>query len=156
MVLNSSDFLNLLEQELLATQHITQLLQQEHEQITEQELDNFEALQAQKKIALTALRQQAQLRIQWLEQHNLPLSASALAHFNDQNTQYLHDLWQQLENSYQQNQQLSAKLGELVLILRHRAEQRIKILYGRTDESALYDQYGQAGNNGRGRQSIQA
>jgi flagella synthesis protein FlgN len=74
-----------------------------------------------------------------MKEHQLPLSAQCL---DTDNLQALRPLWQQVEAQYQANQRLSTKLSQIVLGVRLRTEQKLKILLGRQNEPYLYNQQG--------------
>lgn len=156
MVLNFSDFQTLLVQEQVLAEALNSLLNQEQNALSNDDLESLESLQKHKKTALADLQQQAQQRLQWLEQHQLPISAQCLLEFSQPQQEKLQPLWSQLEEIYQQNQQLSARLSDMVLILRHRTQNKINILHGKTKDTTLYNQQGLPHGAGLGKQSIQA
>ena len=63
-----------------------------------------------------------------MKEHQLPLSAQCL---DTDGLQTLRPLWLQVEAQYQANQRLSTKLSQIVLGVRLRTEQKLKILLGR-------------------------
>lgn len=156
MTLNTSKFLDLLQLEYSVALELTDYLQQEQQALTDNHIELLETLQTHKQVTLSALQQQALQRIDWMEQHQLPLSSECLHSFSSKDAATISPLWKNLANSYQQNQQLSARLSEMVLILRHRTQQKINILHGKKNDSGLYNQSGQANTIGLGKQSIQA
>ena len=156
MTLNTSKFLDLLQLEYSVALELTDYLQQEQQALTDNHIELLETLQTHKQATLSALQQQALQRIDWMEQHQLPLSSECLHSFSSKDAATISPLWKNLANSYQQNQQLSARLSEMVLILRHRTQQKINILHGKKNDSGLYNQSGQASTIGLGKQSIQA
>lgn len=156
MTLNTSKFLDLLQLEYSVALELTDYLQQEQQALTDNHIELLETLQTHKQATLSALQQQALQRIDWMEQHQLPLSPECLHSFSSKDAATISPLWKNLANSYQQNQQLSARLSEMVLILRHRTQQKINILHGKKNDSGLYNQSGQANTIGLGKQSIQA
>lgn len=156
MTLNTSELLLLLEQEFACLQELGQQLEQEKLAIENNDLAQLEELQPQKNIALKRLQQQANTRLEWLQKHQLPLSNDCLSYFNDQDSNTLVPLWKKLEDKYHHNQQLSATLSEIVLILRHNTQKQIKILHGQFNDAPVYNQLGKKNGLGLGRQSIQA
>lgn len=156
MTLNTSKFLDLLQLEYSVALELTDYLQQEQQALTDNHIELLETLQTHKQVTLSTLQQQALQRIDWMEQHQLPLSSECLHSFSSKDAATISPLWKNLANSYQQNQQLSARLSEMVLILRHRTQQKINILHGKKNDSGLYNQSGQANTIGLGKQSIQA
>lgn len=155
MTLDTSKFTQLLEQELACLQKLTAHLQQEKAAIEQNDLPLLENLQTSKKHLLANLQQQASSRLQWLEEQQLPLSNACLDSFSDSDITTISPIWNELEKEYQQNQQLSAKLSEIVLILRHQAQKKLKILRGQFNEAPMYNQQGKHNSLGLGTQSIQ-
>lgn len=156
MTSNTSFFVQLLEQELDCLSQITKQLNQEQVAIVDGNLEQLETLQPQKNTLLKQLQQQANERLQWMQEQQLPLSNDCLNHFSVDDAKLLSPIWKNLEAEYQHNQILSAKLSEIVLILRHKTQSQIKILFGQLNDNSVYNQQGKENSVGLGRHSVQA
>jgi flagella synthesis protein FlgN len=91
-----------------------------------------------------------------MKDHQLPLSAECLQHEAIQNNSEIHPLWQQLAAQYEANRQVSERLSEMVLALRFRAEQKLRILHARQNDPHLYNEHGKTAGANPGLNSIEA
>lgn len=141
MALQTAFLTELLTSEQQLAEQLHGQLQQQLAAIKHNRLSEFESLRQQSAALLIELQTQAQQRIAWLEQHNLPTNADSLTH---PALQPLAPLWQSTQQHYQKNQALANILNEVVLHARLRIQQRLKILLGKQNEPYLYDQKGGA------------
>ena len=115
---------------------------------------NAEALQAaarRKSASLQHLSQLANERLQWLNEHQLPLAEAFLQHPTIQHHADIRSLWQQLAAWYERNRTMSARLSDIVLRNRRRVQQRLEILRGKKQQSTiLYNKQGQSQLGGTG------
>lgn len=156
MTPNTSFFVQLLEQELDCLSQITEQLGKEEVAIIDSNLEQLEVLQPHKSALLKQLQLQANKRLDWMKEQQLPLSNECLQHFSNDDANSLTPIWKKLEAEYQHNQTLSAKLSEIVLILRHKTQNQIKILFGQLNDNSVYNQQGKENSVGLGKHSVQA
>lgn len=156
MAVNIAHFTELLQQEQQLVVKIHQLLEQEEQALTSNNLAQLEALQGQQQTSVTQLQQHAEQRLQWMQSKELPLSSECLTHPAIAQEESISRLWHSLSEQYIQNQKLSAKLAEVTLGLRHRTQQKLNILHGRKNETDLYNKSGKTNSNAQGLNSIQA
>lgn len=114
-------------------------MESELEALDQDSLDDLERLRQESAALVQRLQQQSVDRLKWMKEHQLPLSAQCL---DTDGLQTLRPLWLQVEAQYQANQRLSTKLSQIVLGVRLRTEQKLKILLGRQNEPYLYNQQG--------------
>lgn len=129
---------------LLDTEHQTLIalhdtLEQELEALAQDHLTDLEQLRQNNAALVQQLQKQSAARLAWMQEQGLALSAQCL---NTPSLRDLQPLWLKLEAQYQANQRLSIKLSQIVLGVRLRTEQKLKILLGRQNEPYLYNQQG--------------
>ena len=139
-----------LQSELELTTALQSLLRQELTAIRDNQLDTLSRLQQHKQQLLQQLQPQANLRLEWLAEHNLPQDNSCLQRPELTAADDIHQLWHQLENSYTDNQQLSLTLSDLVLTMRKRTIDRLNILRGGQNDPHLYNSNGRASGLNKG------
>jgi len=102
-----------------------------------------------KSASLQHLSQLANKRLQWMQQHKLPLADEFLQHPSIMHSSTLVELWQQLATWYEKNRQLSQILSEIVLTNRLRVQKRLQILQGKKDQTTLlYNKQGHSQQGG--------
>ena len=151
-----SQFEDFLQQELFLAQQIQALMLKEQTALSDNQIEVLEQLRPLSVDAVNMLKAHSSKRLVWMQQHNLPLNASCLSHPDLNNAVNIRRLWQTLEQQYLSNQKLSAKLAEIVLASRLRAQQKIRILQGRQNAPQLYNNKGEASRLGNGSGYIQA
>lgn len=156
MSLDSERLAGLMSSELDASRQLHALLQQELAALKAQQASDLDALNPAKNAAVGELQQAAGARLHFMKTHGLPLNKSCLDHDAMQQSARLQSLWQDLAAQYDANQILSEQLSELVLGLRFRTEQKLKILRARENDPHLYNQKGLASAHGTGSTSIEA
>ncbi|WP_320821274.1 flagellar export chaperone FlgN [Thalassolituus sp.] len=149
-------FAELLNTELKTTCTLHSVLQRELSALSAKDMDVLQRLTSEKKTLLTGLQQQAQQRLQWLTDQDLPHNNQCLQRHDLAAHGDIPSLWQQLIKQYEQNQDLSVRLSEVVLSLRYRTQQQLKILHGRYNDPHLYNNEGKASGLALGNSCIQA
>lgn len=149
-------FAALLNTELKTTCTLHSVLQRELSALSAKDMDALKYLTPEKQTLLASLQQQAQQRLQWLTDQNLPHNHQCLLRQDLAAHAEIPSLWQQLIDQYEQNQHLSARLSEVVLSLRYRTQQQLKILHGRHNDPHLYNNEGKASGPALGNSCIQA
>lgn len=156
MSLDTDLFARLLSSELDSSRHLHELLTQEVVALTKNQPAELEQLNPLKQTALADLRMAAGKRLQWMTDNNLLHSPKSIEHPELQNTPLILELWQSLAGQYETTRQLSATLNEMVLAMRFRTQQKLKILHAQHNDPHLYNENGRATNAHRGKQSIEA
>ncbi len=156
MLLDTSSLARLMSSELDASRQLFTLLKQELEAVSHHRTSELDTLNPAKEQQVALLKQLARARLQWMKDHQLPLSAECLKHEAIQNNSEIHPLWQQLAAQYEANRQISERLSEMVLALRFRAEQKLRILHARQNDPHLYNEYGKTSGANPGLNSIEA
>ena len=144
-----------LEQEYQLADQLYRLMQQERDALATNDLRALQDLQQQSASAVERLKQQASLRLQWMQEKQLPLASACLDHPSLQAHTPLRTLWQRLEQQYQRNQTLSESLADIVLTARYRTQQKLKILRGQQNDPHLYNDKGEASRLRQGHGYIQ-
>lgn len=156
MPLDTATFAELMSSELTISQQLFKLLQQELDAVQQQNTTELETLNSAKAQRVNDLKEQAARRLKWMQFHELPLTPECLHHPDIvQNTSIL-DLWQQLAAQYDLNRQISERLSEMVLALRFRTEQKLRILHARQNDPNLYNEDGKTAGAQPGFKSIEA
>lgn len=153
---NNDTLASLLKQELTLAVQLHQLMEQEQSALGANDLQALQELQPQSAQTVEQLRNQADLRLQWMKDQQLPLAAACLDHPSLQPAANIRRLWQTLEQQYLRNQKLSETLAEIVLTARFRTQQKLKILRGQQNDPHLYNGKGQANHVPKGQGYIQA
>lgn len=156
MPLDTAHFVRLLSSELDTATRLHDLLSQELDTLNTGDSAALQALNPAKQELLTLLRQQASERLSWMTASQLPHSAECLEAPDIATEPDIIDLWQHLAARYETNRDLSARLGDLVLAMRFRTQQKLKILHAQQNDPHLYNQQGQASGVSRGFRSIEA
>jgi len=156
MSLDTDEFARLLSSELDASRQLNELLQQELSVVTSHQPMALDTLNPAKEKQVAILRASAGLRLDWMEANQLPVSSECLDHPDIATCKVIATTWQQLAACYESNREISARLSELVLALRFRAEQKLKILHARHNDPHLYNDKGKAAGNSTGFKSIEA
>lgn len=141
--LNTADFIQLMDQELATTRHIHDLMNAEQEAIQKQQFKQFQQLTRDKFQQLEQLTQQANSRLTWMKQHELPTTRHIIKSKHLAHCPKSQELWQALADQYEKNRQASQRLSEVILTLRRRTQMKLQILKGQTEQNSLYDQQGQ-------------
>jgi len=149
-------FAALLNTELQTTCTLHSVLQRELSALSGKDIDALQCLIPEKQTLLATLQQQAQQRLQWLIDQDLPHNNQCLQRQDLAAHAEIPSLWQQLIHQYEQNQHLSVRLSEVVLLLRYRTQQQLKILHGRHNDPHLYNNEGKASGLTLGNNCIQA
>ena len=155
MLLDTSPLARLMSSELDASRQLFTLLEQELEAVSHHRTSELDTLNPAKEHQVKLLKQ-AGTRLEWMKDHQLPLSAECLQHEAIQSNPEIHPLWQQLAAQYEANRQISERLSEMVLALRFRAEQKLRILHARQNDPHLYNEYGKTAGANPGLNSIEA
>lgn len=150
MAIDTLLFSQLLQSELQLTSDLQQVLELEMAALRANDLGPISELQPQKAELLQQIKQQAAIRLDWLTEHNLPHSVDCLQRPELADQAEIQTLWQQLHDSYSNNQQLSERLSELVLTARKRTIDRLNILRGRKNDPHLYNSSGKASGLNKG------
>lgn len=156
MSLNTDTFTRLLSSELDSSRVLHNLLQQEITALSDNHPDQLEQLNPLKQNALANLRTAAGTRLQWMTDNHLLHNAKSIEHPELQNIPAIRTLWQDLAAQYEATRQLSARLNEMVLAMRFRTQQKLKILHAQQNDPHLYNENGRASDALRGKQSIEA
>ncbi|GGY39242.1 hypothetical protein GCM10011297_10560 [Bacterioplanes sanyensis] len=156
MSLNPEPLARYLHDELALNQRLQQLLHQEVDVLRQLQPEQLQPLQAPKQTLLAQIQQTANERLEWMTSQQLPHSPACLEHPDIANQDQILKLWQQLASAYDDNRQLSAQLTELVLVARHRTQQRLQILRGSNNDPHLYNEQGQAKGVNKGQGYVQA
>jgi len=149
-------FAALLNTELKTTCTLHSVLQRELSALSAKDMDAMQHLTPEKQTLLANLQRQAQQRLQWLTEQDLPHNNQCLQRHDLAVHAEIPSLWQQLINQYDKNQHLSVRLSEVVLSLRYRTQQQLKILHGRHNDPHLYNNEGKASGLTLGNSCIQA
>ncbi|GAA6145834.1 flagellar export chaperone FlgN [Thalassolituus maritimus] len=156
MSLDTDYFAQLMSSELDVSKQLFTLLQQELDAVQHQRTADLDTLNPAKAQQVADLKQQAGIRLKWMQSHELPLTPECLCHPDlQQNTSVL-ELWQQLAAQYDLNRQISERLSEMVIALRFRAEQKLRILHARQNDPHLYNENGKTAGANPGFKSIEA
>ena len=153
---NTEFFAALLNTELKTTCTLHSVLQRELSALSAKDMGDLQRLIPEKQTLLASLQQQAQQRLQWLTDQELPHNNQCLQRQDLAAHAEIPSLWQQLIHQYEQNQYLSVRLSEVVLSLRYRTQQQLKILHGRHNDPHLYNNEGKASGLALGNNCIQA
>ncbi|MEQ3693841.1 MAG: flagellar export chaperone FlgN [Alcanivorax sp.] len=156
MSLDTENFTRLLSSELDTSRELHNLLQQEVVALNDNQPSELERLNPLKQTAVANLRAAAGRRLQWMTDNNLLHSPKSIEHPDLQQTPIALELWQALAAQYETTRQLSASLNEMVLAMRFRTQQKLKILHAQHNDPHLYNENGRAANALRGKQSIEA
>lgn len=156
MLLDTEKFARLLSSELNTSQELHSLLQQEVVALNDNQPSALEQLNPLKHAALANLRSSAGKRLQWMTDNHLLHSPKSIEHPDLKDTPVIRELWQTLAAQYETTRQLSATLNEMVLAMRFRTQQKLKILHAQHNDPHLYNENGRASNALRGNQSIEA
>jgi len=156
MSLDTALLARLMSSELDTSRQLYSLLQQEMDAVTHYRTAELDTLNPAKEQQVTLLKQHAGERLQWMKDHELPLSPACLKHEEIRNAPDIHPLWQQLAAQYDANRQLSERLSEMVLALRYRAEQKLRILHAQHNDPHLYNANGKTAGTHPGFKSIEA
>ena len=152
MSIDTQHFATLLDQELDIARQIHDLMQQERGAIRANDIATLQHLQYTSSQHLQQLRDHACGRLQWMQQAGLDTPEQCLNHPDIRAAANIGRLWQDLDQQYARNRQLSQQLCDIVLSARHRTVQKLKILRGRDNDPHLYNDQGKENhlNNGRG------
>lgn len=150
MTADNITFAQLLTSELELTSALHQLLEQELAALQEQAMEPLSALQHTKSELLQQLQHQSQQRLDWMTQQQLPHSKECLERPDFAADEQLNQLWQQLGDGYEKNQQLSRVLGQIVLTARKRSIDLLNILHGKQNDPHLYNSNGKASGLNQG------
>lgn len=144
--------IELMQQEIITAQTVQRLMQDEQQAIKQRQLKTLEQLTTTKATVIKQLQQQAEARLTWLHQHQLPLTAHCLTIPPLSDCESSKVLWQTLADVYADNRQQSEELADIVLTLRRRTQKKLELLRGQINGSPLYNQTGgtQAGNQSLG------
>jgi flagellar biosynthesis/type III secretory pathway chaperone len=156
MSLDTETFTRLLSSELDTSRELHNLLQQEVVALNDNQPSELERLNPLKQTAVVNLRAAAGRRLQWMTDNNLLHSPKSIEHPDLQQTPIALELWQALAAQYETTRQLSASLNEMVLTMRFRTQQKLKILHAQHNDPHLYNENGRAANALRVKQSIEA
>lgn len=155
MATNATHFKELLQQEHSIAAALYDLLLDEEKTIANNKLPQITDQKKQHQLLVTQLQEQAEKRLQWMQDNQLPLSSECLLDPAIQQEATIDRLWHTLSEQYLLNQKLSAKLAEVTLGLRHRTQQKLNILHGRNNEPSVYNKSGKTNPNMQGLNSIQ-
>jgi len=150
MLAVTDTFAQYLSTELQLTSALHQLLEQELAALSTNQLKPLAQIQQQKSILLEQLQQQADKRLQWMTHHNYPHTSKCIKRPEFADHETIPELWQQLGQSYESNQHLSAVLSELVLKLRKRTMDQMNILRGKQNDPHLYNANGKSSGLNKG------
>jgi len=156
MPMDTARFLELLSSELDTANMLHSLLTQELSALDQGDAGALEALNPAKQQLLNQLRGQASERLNWMSHQQLPHSSECLTATGIAAEPDIIDRWHELAACYEQNRSLSSSLGELVLALRFRTQQKLKILHAQHNDPHLYNEQGKASGHSRGFRSIEA
>lgn len=152
----SAQFEDLLHQEHMLADALHQQLELERDALAANDLQALQELQQHSAQAVENLRTHAAARLQWMQDHDLPISSECLNHPLVATAANIHRLWYDLEIQYHRNQTLSAALADVVLAARHRTQQKLKILRGQHNDPHLYNNKGTTSGLNHGQGFIQA
>ena len=139
---DSQHFTQLLNSEQELATHLHQLLSDEKTALQSNDLARLQQLQPQRDTAIEELARRAKSRLTWMDDHQLPHSSECLTHPLLQDQPAVANQWQTLAEQYQRNHSLSEQLAEVVLQLRKRKREQLKILRGQQNDPHLYNQNG--------------
>lgn len=155
MAIDVTHLSELLQQEHKIAVALHNLLQHEEKTLVSDDLPLLEEQQGKHQGLVKQLQDHAEKRLQWMQDNNLPLSSECLLHPAIEQEATISRLWHTLSDQYLLNQDLSAKLAEVTLGLRHRTQQKLNILHGRKNEPNVYNKSGKTNSNVQGLGSIQ-
>ncbi len=142
----------LLKQELQLAHQLQEIMQEEFQAVETQQLEKLEKLTTHKASVLNQLQQSAEVRLQWMQQHGLPITSHCLTTAPLSECQQSKAWWQLLATTYEDNRQLSSRLADIVLTLKRRTQRKLDLLSGKPSDQVLYNQTGttQGQQTGRG------
>ena len=142
----------LLKQELQLAHQLQDIMQEEFQAVESQQLEKLEKLTTHKASVLNQLQQSAEARLQWMQQHGLPITSHCLTTVPLSECQQSKAWWQLLATTYEENRQLSSRLADIVLTLKRRTQRKLDLLSGKPSDQVLYNQTGttQGQQTGRG------
>lgn len=153
---DTAHFARLLSSELDTASELHTLLQQELDALNSGNSAALGELNPAKQQLLMQLRQQASERLTWMSDQQLPHSSECLQRKDIATQPEIIRLWHMLSDAYEHNRDLSARLAEVVLALRFRTQQKLKILHAQHNDPHLYNEKGKASGVSRGYRSIEA
>lgn len=156
MPLDTEHFARLLSSELDTATELHSLLSFELDALNSGNSDALGDLNPAKHQLLMQLRQQASERLTWMSDQQLPHSSDCLKRNELATDTEIVRLWHDLGDCYDNNRNLSAQLAEVVLALRFRTQQKLKILHAQHNDPHLYNEKGKASGVSRGYRSIEA
>lgn len=142
----------LLKQELQLAHQLQEIMQEEFQAVETQQLEKLEKLTTHKASVLNQLQQSAEVRLQWMQRHGLPITSHCLTTVPLSECQQSKAWWQLLATTYEDNRQLSSRLADIVLTLKRRTQRKLDLLSGKPSDQVLYNQTGttQGQQTGRG------
>lgn len=144
----------LLKQELQLAHQLQEIMQEEFQAVETQQLEKLEKLTTHKASVLNQLQQSAEVRLQWMQQHGLPITSHCLTTAPLSECQQCIAWWQLLATTYEDNRQLSSRLADIVLTLKRRTQRKLDLLSGKPSDQVLYNQTGTTQGQQMGRGGI--
>lgn len=147
---------SLLTDELSVCQCLFELLNDEKQAISIQDLDRLNKLQQQKQTAMETLRLKAAARQQYMSKHGYSELGDLLKNTNPKEARLIESHWIKLKKQYQLNRDLSDSLAQIVQQAQWRAQQQLHILCGKPEKSDVYGQDGRPQSHHTGLGMVQA
>ena len=156
LVINAAteELSQLLKIELKLAYQLQFLMQKEYQAIEQQQLKYLEELTTDKANILTQLQQDAHNRLQWMQDHGLPITSHCLSTPPLRDCPQCQALWHALADIYQDNRQQSNRLADIVLTLKRRTQRKLDLLSGKPSDAMLYNPSGTTHSQPTGRGGI--
>lgn len=148
--------IEMMQQEIKTAQTVRQIMQDEQHAIEQRQLETLEQLTTKKATVLKQLQHEAENRLTWLQQQQLPLTSHCLTIPPISNCATSQSLWQELTDIYADNRHQSEKLADIVLTLRRRTQKKLELLRGQISGSPLYNQTGTTQSDSKSLGSVKA
>ncbi|MDF1762209.1 MAG: flagellar export chaperone FlgN [Oleibacter sp.] len=151
---NAATFSQQLSSELDICCTLNELMHQEMVALTQGKTDELSNLNPVKNTLVKQLRDVASARLTLMSDLGMAHSHDDFQRSTFATIPEIKALWQTLEQQYLTNSKLSETLQNIVLSMRYRNQQKLKILHGRQNEPHLYDNQGKSSDQLRGTRSI--